>query len=167
MQHGGHAWYAVRTPGAPDRVDVDTAAAHVDQWLQQNIAPERPVILLGFSQGGVIELQMLRRNSARYSAIVVLSGFLAPHGHERDDALAAVAPSQRVSVFYGRDPQDPIVGGEAVARTVAWLPKHTKLTEKHYPGTRHSISGEEMKDVHAFIKEALAQRAATPGAARK
>ena len=46
-----------------------------------------------------------------------------------------------------------------VAHTAEWLPSHSELSGRVYTGLTHSISEEELRDVHVFLTKWL-ERAA-------
>jgi phospholipase/carboxylesterase len=154
---GGHAWFPISVPGRPDVAPVTAAADAVLTWLDQNIDPATPVVPLGFSQGGLMVTQLLRQAPERFAAGVVLAGFTLDAVLPGDEVLARTRPP----VFFGRGDADQVISAETTARISAWLPGHSTLTEKVYPGLPHSISGEELADVSAFLVEALQAPATT------
>lgn len=56
-------------------------------------------------------------------------------------------------MFWGRDPQDPVISQDLIDFTRRWLPEHTELTAKLYSHVGHGISMEEVEDVRAFLEE--------------
>ncbi|MGO4690061.1 alpha/beta hydrolase [Glaciibacter sp. 2TAF33] len=148
---GGFAWFPISVPGRPDAAPVIAAADAVLQWVRDNVDPETPVVPLGFSQGGLMVTQLLRQAPERFAAGVVLAGFTLDAVLPGDEILAETKPP----VFFGRGDADQVISAETTARISAWLPGHSTLTEKVYPGLPHSISGEELADVSEFLVEAL------------
>ncbi len=145
----GRAWFPIATPGSPDPAPVHAATAAVLDWLDEAVPADRPVVPLGFSQGGLMVTQLLRARPARFAAGVVLSGFVLHDEQPHDDELAAVP------VFWGRGDADQVIAGDAVARTAAWLPAHTDATVRVYPGMPHSVSAAELGDVARFLTDVL------------
>jgi phospholipase/carboxylesterase len=136
--------------------EVNASTVSLLAWLDDLEAEvgELPrVAVLGFSQGGVMALQLLRHVPERFTAGVVLAGFAveddAQAGIERDARLAAVLPP----VFWARDPQDPVIHPDLVAFTRKWLPEHSTLDARLYSNVGHSISVEEIEDVAEFLRE--------------
>jgi len=113
--------------------------------------PQQPtsIGLLGFSQGGAMTLQLMRHAPERFAFAVQLSGFIASGTHPGDQRLAEVRPP----VFWGRGTLDPVIPEAAVARTQAWLPAHSTLTERIYEGLGHSIAQAELAEIVAFLRE--------------
>jgi phospholipase/carboxylesterase len=147
----GFSWFRMTTPGNPQQEAVDAAADAVLAWL--DALPDCPpsLGLLGFSQGGVISVQTLRRAPERVGFALNLSGFVAEGVESGDDAIA------RHPVFWGRGDADVVIGQAAIERTAIWLPAHVDLTAAVYRGLPHSISSEELDDIHAWLEARLAR----------
>jgi phospholipase/carboxylesterase len=147
----GFSWFHMTTPGNPPQDAVDAAADAVLAWLDALPFESLSVGLLGFSQGGVISLQTLRRAPERIAYVVNLSGFVALGDEPGDGAIA------RHPVFWGRGDADPIIGHEAIERTRAWLTAHVDEPDiEVYRGLGHSISIEELDDIDAWLEPRLA-----------
>ena len=153
----GWAWFPVtdqQNAGSPDPAIADAAARGVLRWLESTQARVRtagPVGLLGFSQGGVMVTHLLRHSPESFACGVNLSGFSVAGLVAGDEALEQIRPP----VFWGRGEADPVITAAAVVRTEAFLPGHTTLTSRLYPGVGHGISGEELADVSAFLTRHL------------
>ncbi|MRG60173.1 phospholipase [Agromyces sp. CFH 90414] len=145
----GHAWFALLDEGRQRSVDqAQSATTAVIDWLDRVWPGEASVGLLGFSQGGAMALELLRRDPDRFSYAVSLAGFALPGEREADDRLAELAPP----VFWGRGTADTVIPGDAVEHTRTWLPAHSSLDERIYEGVAHSVSEAELADVTAFVR---------------
>ncbi|GAA4674804.1 alpha/beta hydrolase [Frondihabitans cladoniiphilus] len=145
---GGWSWYPLALPGAPAYEGVDEAGDAVLAFLDGLGGAHPTVSLLGFSQGGSLSLQLLRKAPTRFEAAIVLAGFVVPGGTPAvDDAVTAA----NVPVFYGRGDVDQVIPADAVARTEEWLAAHTDAEITVYPGLAHGIAQEELDDVNAFL----------------
>ena len=145
----GWSWFPIGVPGDPVGDALDAAALGILAWL--DALPQQPtsIGLLGFSQGGAMTLQLMRHAPERFAFAVQLSGFIASGTHPGDQRLAEVRPP----VFWGRGTLDPVIPEAAVARTQAWLPAHSTLTERIYEGLGHSIAQAELAEIVAFLRE--------------
>ena len=114
-----------------------------------------PIGLLGFSQGGAMALELLRRAPDRFAFAVSLAGFALPGERDGDERMSQLAPH----VFWGRGTADGVIPLAAVARTQAWLPAHSTLDERIYEGVGHSVSDRELADVAAYIRAQFATAA--------
>ncbi|GAB2817353.1 dienelactone hydrolase family protein [Alpinimonas psychrophila] len=135
--------------------EVNSSTESLLAWiddLEAEVGELPSIAVLGFSQGGVMALQLLRHAPERFNAGIVLAGFAVddetPSGRERDARLAAVLPP----VFWARDPHDPVIHPDLVAFTRQWLPEHSDLDARLYSNVGHSISVEEIEDVAEFLR---------------
>lgn len=156
----GFAWYNLapdpETGGFKRDIDeINACTMALSRWLdalEARFGELQGLSLLGFSQGGSMALQLLRRMPERIDSVVVLASFVtedpAPDTAIYDQRLAEFKPR----VFWGRDPRDPVIGPELIAYTRKWLPAHADLEERLYSGIGHGINAEELEDVSAFLR---------------
>ena len=131
--------------------DAYTAAVAIDDWVEEHIPPERDIVLLGFSQGGVLAVHLLRIHPERYRASVCLSGFIAP-GRVKGSAPADQRlPSLEIPVFYGYGSADNVIPRYELYATDAWLEEHTWLTSHEYHGLDHAVNLEEFSDIRQWL----------------
>jgi phospholipase/carboxylesterase len=164
----GHAWFPFMADGMDAALQAaDASTTAVLDWLDA-VAPaahEGPgaaaesresgagpatvpkVGLLGFSQGGAMAIELLRRAPERFAFAASLAGFVLPGDRAGDDALADVRPP----VFWGRGTDDHVIPAEAIARTQTWLPEHTDLDARIYEGLGHSVAERELGDLVAWL----------------
>ncbi|MFK3678120.1 alpha/beta hydrolase [Microbacterium sp. NPDC090218] len=147
----GRSWYPIdgldgRAPEA-----VTTAAEAFLRWLDAAAGDAPSIALLGFSQGAAVSLQALRLAPERFGAVVALSGYAAPGELPNDEALTELRPP----VFWGRGTNDDVIPPALIAHTAQWLPAHSELSGRVYTGLTHSISEEELTDVHRFLTKWL------------
>jgi len=149
---GGAAWFEITTPGNPDAAPVVQATDAIWAWVDANLAPRTRVIPIGFSQGGLMASQLLRTRPERVFATVVLGGFVLGVPQSGDEELAVTRPP----VFWGRGAEDRVIGAPAIERTSGFLPGHSSLVERVYPGLAHGIGQAEASDVGEFLTAHLA-----------
>jgi phospholipase/carboxylesterase len=155
LGNGGASWFEILTPGDPDPEPLATATDAVWAWVDANLDPATKVVPLGFSQGGLMASQVLRTRPERTLAPVILGGFVQRTAQPGDLALLASRPA----AFWGRGAEDRVITAAAVARTGGFLPAHTDLVERVYPGLAHAISAPELADVRAFLVEQVGAEA--------
>lgn len=145
---GGYAWFQSRgNPiGNPQpRVANDATQAVLD-WLDP-LPPASSIGLLGFSQGGAMVLQLMRRAPDRFDCGVQLAGFVVDDSQPGDEVLA----SRRPPVFWGRGELDAVIPRQAIARTQSWMAAHTSQESSVYRGLGHDVAGREVADFAAFV----------------
>jgi len=144
----GHAWFPMTAAGVQAAVKgADAATTAVLDWLDR-AAPSAPSVgVLGFSQGGAMAIELLRRAPGRIGFAASLAGFALPGDRPGDAELAELRPP----VFWGRGTDDVVIPAEAVERTQSWLPAHTDLDARIYEGLGHSVSERELGDLVAWL----------------
>lgn len=145
----GYSWFPL-DDGAEGE-GVDDAADALAEWLSDVAGRASRVGILGFSQGGVLGLQVLRRHPEVVDALVMLSSAR----HPREDPGDAAMADRRPPVFSGRGTLDEVFPSWRFADTSDWLPEHSRLTERIYEGLGHSVSEAEIDDVTAFLRTNL------------
>lgn len=161
---GGFTWFTPSTADGPTRESVDAAVAAVLAWLgrvEQEFGAPPAIVVLGFSQGGMMAIELLRAAPFRFAAAVNLSGVNATGVVSGDEALG----ERRPPLFWGRDVADPIIDAAGIARTDAFVPGHFSVVSRLYPGIEHSISRTELADLSEFLVGVLDRDfVATPSA---
>lgn len=157
---GGFAWFHLDFPrgggAVPDRAQARTTLADLVRWLEAAPArlggDPRRVYLLGFSQGAMMSLGVLRTAPERVAGVVALSGVAD------DDALPASAADvamARVAVFVAHGTGDtllPVAEGRAIRDRLQ--PVVHDFTYREY-AIAHAIGPEEVRDVAAWLTARL------------
>ncbi|MBO0981637.1 alpha/beta hydrolase [Microbacterium sp. SD291] len=143
----GRSWYPIEGLDGRSPAAVTTAAEALLRWVDVAAAGAPSVALLGFSQGAAVALQAMRLAPERFGAVVALSGYSAAGELPNDESLTELRPH----VFWGRGTHDDVIPPALVDHTAQWLPEHSDLTGRVYPGLTHSISEDELLDVRAFL----------------
>jgi phospholipase/carboxylesterase len=141
----GYSWFDVE---AARPAPLDAAADDLADWLADVSVGARTVTLFGYSQGGVLALQTLRRHPELVDEVVMLSGMLEDDPRAGDAAVATRHPA----VFWGRGTVDELVPATGIERTREWLLKNTELTERIYEDVGHWITDAELADVNTFLR---------------
>lgn len=141
----GYAWYPLNDQ--VDGIGVDQAADELAAWIAEIAGKASRVGILGFSQGGIVGLQVLRRHPEVVDALVMLASARHPEEDPGDAAMAA----RRPPVFSGRGTADDVIPAWRFADTADWLPEHSHLTERIYEGLGHAVSDAELQDVVTFL----------------
>ncbi|GAB2517451.1 alpha/beta hydrolase [Paramicrobacterium agarici] len=147
----GWSWFTAGTDAGPDRDEVNESADAVIAWLDSLTVSPTSVGLLGFSQGGAMVLQLMRRAPSRFAYGTVLAGFVTPGEEPGDTELA----ERRPPVFWGRGTADDVIHDSAILRTTDWLPGHSTLSGRIYEGLGHGINQQGVADIRGFIERQL------------
>lgn len=141
----GWSWFDV---AAARPEPLNRSADEFAEWLSTVRGDAASVAVLGFSQGGVLGLQALRRHPELIDSLVLLSAIADETVDPGDPELEVLRPP----VFWGRGTTDDVVPREQVLATRDWLEDHTTLTERIYEDVGHWITDAELGDVHAFLR---------------
>ncbi len=154
----GYGWYQLR-PGAPPDMEAmgkasDRLMRFVDAALERYPVNRRKLIVMGFSQGGVMAYNLAIRHPERFAALVALSTWfpeeLAEHAGDRD-ALAQLP----ALVQHGRA-DDMIEIAKARQSVERLRPFKLPLTYREYDGG-HEITMDAIQDLSAFLMEKVIQ----------
>lgn len=145
----GYAWFDM--PLDPDRPEaIEASSAAVEEWIA---AQDRPVVgAIGFSQGGAVALQLLRRDPHALRFVVNLSGFPFPAAMQGDTALAEVRPP----ALWGHGGMDPLYDPEREQAVREFMGAHTALEEERRPQLGHAVDEIELRAVAAFLQRRAA-----------
>ncbi len=156
----GYAWSSVRTLDAEEEGLVATMGAQGDRVaglvdaLVQTFSPPGPVVLAGFSQGGILALTVLMQHPAHLGLVMPLAAWVPP---ELRTAAGEAAPPIRW--MHGLD--DERVPYEMALETATDLRSRGYDVELvGYPGQRHSMSDAEDARFHSWLSAALTNQAA-------
>ena len=159
--NGGHvmpAWYDILGTDLVRREDASGIRASqraVEALIAREVergTPRTRIVLAGFSQGGAIALHAGLRQAEPLAGLIALSTYL-PLG----EVFAAErhAASGRVPIFMAHgtaDPVVPIARGHASRDALKQL--GADLTWHEYP-MQHSVCGDEVRDIAAFLRRIL------------
>src|ERR1700691_5412469 len=150
----GYAWFPIRMGASPDRGAIDDANKMVTEFLNEALkkypVDRKKLVLLGFSQGGMMAYRLAVRNPSKFAALVALSTFFPPDlKDEVNDAAALEALPTLVQ--HGRaDEMIEITRARASVETLRSL--KVPLTFREYD-CGHEITAEGLQDLSSFLTE--------------
>lgn len=150
----GHGWFPITGGGPPDAASFEEAVeglqAFLDAWIPDHPVDPEKLVVLGFSQGGVMAYALALRDPVRFSALVALSSWLPA---ELADRLPRRPDSVALPVFVSHGTEDPMI---PVARAQE---SNDRLVELGYVpiyreyAMQHEIRPEPLRDLLAFLDE--------------
>lgn len=148
----GYAWLESHIdPAATEK--IQTSAAAVEAWIAAQRVPVVGVI--GFSQGGILGLQLLRRDPRALEWIVQLSGAPFPAPMPGDQALAQVKPP----ALWGHGGMDPLFDEDRERQVRDFMTAHTTLEEERRPHLGHAVDEVELRAIASFVQRRADERA--------
>lgn len=146
------AWYDI-DPRAPlaGAQDIEASAATVLEIVaEENVrgtASER-IVLAGFSQGGVVALQLGLSSRARFAGIMALSTYVHDHEHLLDRVSFE---SVDVPVFMAHGLMDPMIPiARAVTSREALAALNYQVEWREY-GMGHQVCHQELVDIARWL----------------
>ena len=148
------AWYDI-DPGAPlaGEADIRESAAAINALADAEVAagtPRNRITLAGFSQGGVIALQVGLRADPGFAGIMALSTYVHDHEHIAEEVSFA---SIDTPIFMAHGLADPMI---PIARAVTSREALTALNyqvEWHEYGMGHQVCPEEIGHIAAWLNQ--------------
>jgi phospholipase/carboxylesterase len=153
----GYAWFPISRGGPPDLRGVEAARKALDEFLASACArypidPSR-VLVLGFSQGGVMAYDLALREPDAYAGLIALSSWLP---EELARSYLATPAHQLLPTLVQHGSEDPMVPAARGSES------HRLLREMGMPVTyaeyamAHEISRESLADLNRWLSgEAL------------
>lgn len=153
------AWYDIKSMDMESRADLEgvkLSADTVANLIEQEIAAGTPadkIMLIGFSQGGVIALHLGTRFDKSLAGIVALSTYMsAPQTLQAEKHSA----NQNTPILFCHGQQDEVVPlflGRSAYQTL--IENDYKVQWKEYV-MQHNVCLPEIKDISKFIQQQLA-----------
>ena len=159
----GYAWFPLRMGSPPDRDAIDDANKAATEFLNTALAKypvdRKKLVILGFSQGGMMAYRLAFRNPSKFAALVALSTYLPPElKNEVNDPEALEALPTLVQ--HGRaDDMIEVTRARQSVETLRSL--KVPLTFQEYD-CGHEITAEALRDLSNFLTEKVLEPIAKP-----
>jgi phospholipase/carboxylesterase len=153
----GYAWYSMSLGGPPDVQGMLSSQQllrnFLDECFERYAIDLTKLVVLGFSQGGVMAYSLALANPARFAALAVLSSWLPP---ELEALLNVSDKVQALPTLVHHGTQDPTIEVQRARSSVERLRElKVPLTFREYE-MGHEIRPRSLSDLSAWLKETLA-----------
>lgn len=149
------AWYDIKDISinrledeAGIRRSQQAVAAMIERENQRGI-PSSNIVLAGFSQGGVMALQVGLRYPSQLAGIIALSGYL-PLAHTLTKEAHPANASTPIFMAHGSN--DPIIPVRLAEVSRQQLVEAGYPVEWHKYPMAHSVCGEEIDDISKWLR---------------
>jgi len=148
------AWYDIFQfgGGREDEKGIRASQGLLEKLIAQQPVPPEKIVLAGFSQGGAIALQTALRYPKRLAGVMALSTYLpiaATLAGERSEANA------QIPIFMAHGQHDDIIPIQRAQQSKDFLEKLGYRAEWHQYPMPHSVCGEEVRDISAWLAKLL------------
>lgn len=152
----GYGWFPIGGGGPPDPAEFARGkaalAGFLDEALRHYPADPRKLVLLGFSQGGVMAYDLALREPERFLALVTLSSWLPGALASGVEAQPALARLPALVIHGSEDPMIPVARGQDSRDELLKLGVQT--TYREYP-MGHEIRPEALRDLVEWLGKQL------------
>ena len=150
----GYGWFPLTAGAPPDpaafRKAVATVRRFLDEAVERYPVDRRKLVLLGFSQGGVVAYDLALREPERFAGLAALSSWL-PEELVREVPASDALRDLPVLVIHGsRDPMIPVARAHESRDRLLRL--GVPVTFREYP-MEHEIRPEALRDLVAWLEE--------------
>jgi len=150
----GYAWYSMSLGGPPDVQGMLSSQKQLQTFLDECLPrypiDEKKLLVLGFSQGGVMAYSLALANPARFAALVALSSWLPPELVLRLNVSDKV---QSLPTLVHHGTQDPTIEIERARSSVERLRQlKVPLTFQEYE-MGHEIRPKGLADLSTWLQE--------------
>ena len=150
----GYAWYSMSLGGPPDVQGMLSSRQQLQSFLDACLTrypiDEKKLLVLGFSQGGVMAYSLALANPVRFSALAVLSSWLPP---ELVPLLNVSDAVQSLPTLVHHGTQDPTIEIERARSSVERLRElKVPLTFREYE-MGHEIRPRSLADLSAWLEK--------------
>lgn len=152
------AWYDITSLDFNNRADsqgVKESSAFVAALIEQEIAqgiPANKIVLAGFSQGGVIALNLGTRYEKTLAGIMSMSSYMSEPEKLSDEAHAA---NKNTPIFVAHGTYDdvvPIFMGNSAFKV---LESNGYQATWHEYAMQHNVCMQQLNEISAWLKEKL------------
>ena len=140
-------WFPISLPLNPDVATTALATKRLWAWIDEHVAADIPLILIGFSQGGFMASQLLRTRPERILKTAMLAGFVSGYPQIGDQTLAQTKPH----VLYCIGELDRAISEAAIDRVHAWAQACTTGEMHLLKNLAHNINATELKILSTYL----------------
>ncbi len=148
------AWYDIAGPSIAaqqDAAGIRTSQLLIEELIAREVARgilPGHIFLAGFSQGGAIALHTALRQATPLGGVLALSTYL-PLAESAASEIQAVTRSMPIFMAHGR--ADPVIPRALGVASRDALLKLGYAVEWHEYAMQHSVCGEELSDIGAWL----------------
>jgi phospholipase/carboxylesterase len=164
----GYAWYPMSNSGAPDVEKMLSSQkklqAFLNECLKSHSIDPKKLVVLGFSQGGVMAYSLALANPERFGALAVLSSWLPKELLPRLNVNDAV---QSLPTLVQHGTQDPTIEVARARSSVEMLRQlRLPVTFREYQ-MGHEIGTRSLSDLSAWLEENVGATGGRPSKMRE
>jgi len=149
----GYGWFPLSQGGPPDPVEFLVArklvAAFLEDALERYPIDRSLVVVLGFSQGGVMAYDLVLDSPERFKALVALSSWLPAEIAGRIEPSPALAALPALVIHGDKDPMIPVERAHESRERLEALGVHVAHGEYEMG---HEIGPHALRDLNEWLE---------------
>jgi phospholipase/carboxylesterase len=150
----GYGWFPISTGGPIDPLAFEAGrhavASFLDAALERYPVDRKKLVLMGFSQGGVMAYDLALRQPERFAGLVAMSSWLPP---QLVDEVAPTPALQNLPTLVIHGSEDPMIPvSMAVASRDALLRLEVPTVYREY-AMGHEIRPEALRELLVWLEE--------------
>jgi phospholipase/carboxylesterase len=150
----GYGWFPLARGGPTDFAEVEKGLAALERFVDAAIArypvERRKLVILGFSQGGVMAYALALRRPAAYAGLVALSSWLPD---ELAGTIPATADLESLQALVIHGTRDSMIGVELARESRAALAKlGVRATYREFE-MGHEINHDALREIIRWLDE--------------
>lgn len=154
----GFGWWPISESRQMDPREFEKARAALRKFLDQAFArypiDRRKVVVLGFSQGGVMAYDLVLSEPERFAGLVALSSWL-PEPVDRAIPANDAARNLPALVIHGtQDPMVPVAGAQESRQRL--MARGLNVHYREYP-MQHEINPDALRELVIWLEEKVFQ----------
>lgn len=154
----GYGWFPMTMGSPPDTAAIEAgvrgALEFIAGALERYPIERRKLVLLGFSQGGVMAYNLAMRSPQRYAALVGISSWMPP---QLADSLKNREALTQLPTLVQHGRADDMIEIARARQSVETLRSlHVPLTYREYD-CGHEITADGIEDLSRFLMEKVVQ----------
>ncbi|WJG09578.1 dienelactone hydrolase family protein [Aliiglaciecola sp. LCG003] len=152
------AWYDIKTLDFNHRADVEgvkDSAKQVVELIEHEIAkgiPSERIVLAGFSQGGVIALDIAARYTKKLAGVLALSTYMSEPEKLAKEAVDINKDTPFLCAHGQQDEMVPMFLGHAAYKV---LEQNGFAVEWKDYLMQHNVCAQELQDISAWLQKTL------------
>ncbi len=150
----GRGWFPITGGGPPDPREFAAGAqalrTFLDAALERYPVDLRKLVLLGFSQGGVMAYDLFLREPERFAGMAALSSWLPP---VLTDAIPKQPAHEGRPVFVAHGTRDPMIDVARGRESRDALLRYGLAVTCHEYEMGHEIAPETLRDLMRWLEE--------------
>ncbi|MBI4527910.1 MAG: alpha/beta fold hydrolase [Deltaproteobacteria bacterium] len=160
----GYGWFPLTLGRPPELAEVLSAKGQLEQFLDACAArypiDPKKLVVLGFSQGGVMAYSLALSKPERFAALVVLSSWLT---QELVDAISPSPGIENLATLVQHGSEDELIEVDRARGSIEVLRAlRIPVTYREYD-MGHEIGPRSLVDLSAWIQEKLFSRLIVAG----